>query len=81
MQDRANLLTREDTMLGVCAGLADELGVDPLLPRLLFALALFWNPAAVAIAYLTLGIVLALFRWAFPPRPAGRQDRMDSVLV
>lgn len=76
MQDRANLLTREDTLLGVCAGLADELGVDPLLPRLLFALALFWNPVAVAIAYLTLGVALAAFRWAFPPRRHGRSDTM-----
>lgn len=81
MQDRANLLTREDTLLGVCAGLADELGVDVLLPRLLFALALFWNPAAVAIAYLTLGMALALFRWAFPPRRSGRYGRTDTMLV
>lgn len=70
-----NLLTREDTMLGVCAGIGEELGLDPLLPRLLFALALFWNPLAVIAAYLALGTALALFRWAFPPR------RDDVVLL
>ena len=37
---------------GVCAGIGEELGVDPLLPRLLFALALFWNPAVVVATYL-----------------------------
>lgn len=81
MTDRANLLTREDTLLGVCAGLADELGIDVLLPRLLFALALFWNPVAVAIAYVTLGVALALFRWAFPPHRADHRGRSDTMLV
>lgn len=64
------LFTREDTMLGVCQGLGEELGIPALLPRLAFALALFWNPAAVIATYLSLGVALALFRWAFPPHRA-----------
>lgn len=80
MQTPGNLFTREDTLLGVCAGLADELGVDPLLPRLAFALALFWNPVAVAIAYVTLGVALAVFRWTFPPRNSNG-GRSDTMLV
>ena len=76
-----NLLTREDTLLGVCAGLAEELGVDAMLPRILFALALFWNPVAVVVAYLALGLVLALFRWAFPPRRPSATAGDEVMLV
>jgi phage shock protein C len=61
-----NLFTREDTLLGVCEGLGQELGVPALALRVGFALALFWNPLAVVATYLALGVVLMLFRWAFP---------------
>lgn len=61
-----SLFAREDTMLGVCEGLGQELGVPALLLRIAFAVGLFWNPVAMIVAYLTLGVALALFRWAFP---------------
>ena len=70
MTDHANLLTREDTLLGVCEGLGEELGVPPMLLRVAFAVGLFWNPLAMVVGYLALGAALALFRWAFPPRRA-----------
>lgn len=77
-------LTREDTMLGVCASIGEELGISPLVPRLLFAVALFWNPVAVVVAYLTLGVALAVFRWVFPPQaaaPAEQGRSADVILV
>mgnify|MGYP000155870155 FL=1 len=46
-------------LLGVCAGLADSLDVDPLLIRiavLLLALALFFMP--VVVVYVTAGVLL-----------------------
>lgn len=61
-----NLFTREDTMLGICEGLGEELGVPSNLLRVAFALGLFWNPVAVIATYLALGVALALFRWTFP---------------
>ena len=70
MTDRPSLFAREDTMLGVCEGLGQELGVAPNLLRVAFAIGLFWNPLAMIVAYLALGTALALFRWAFPPRQA-----------
>ncbi|WP_425230973.1 PspC domain-containing protein [Sphingomonas sp.] len=73
----ANLFTREDTLLGVCAGLGEELGINPLLPRVLIALALFWNPVAVIIGYAAAGMALAVFRWAFPLRAASRSPRIE----
>lgn len=71
MTTQANLFTREDTILGVCEGLAQELGVPAMLLRVAFAVGLFWNPLAMVAAYLTLGVALALFRWGFPMRRAG----------
>ena len=68
MTDRPSLLAREDTLLGVCEGLGEELGLAPTLLRVAFAAGLFWNPLAMVVAYLALGIALALFRWALPPR-------------
>ena len=71
MTDRpATVFSREDTMLGVCEGLGQETGLPPLLFRIAFAVGLFWNPLAMIVGYLALGIALALFRWALPPRRA-----------
>ena len=65
-----SLFAREDTMLGVCEGLGQELGVNSNLLRIACALALFWNPMATIVGYVTLGALLALLRWAFPFRAA-----------
>ena len=70
MTDHANLFTREDTMLGVCEGLGQELGLPPTLFRIGFAVGMFWNPLAMIVGYLALGVALALFRWAVPMRRA-----------
>lgn len=84
MTDRPSLFAREDTMLGVCEGLGEELGVPPTLLRIAFAVGLFWNPLAMIAAYLTFGIALALFRRAFPPcraaaaAPAAIRSRGDN---
>ena len=75
MTDQASLFAREDTMLGVCEGLGQELRVPPTLFRVAFAVGLFWNPLAMVVAYLTLGTALALFRRAFPMRPAAAPPR------
>ena len=86
-----SLFAREDTMLGVCEGLGQELGVDSNALRIACALALFWNPTATIVGYVTLGALLALFRWAFPFRAADKvavaatatplhRDNDDAVL-
>ena len=68
MTDQPSLFAREDTLLGVCQGLGEEIGIDPLFPRLAFALGLFFSLEATVVVYLTLGVALALFRWVLPPR-------------
>lgn len=64
------LYAREDTMLGVCEGLGQELGIHANWFRIALLLALFWNPTAVVVGYLAIGVALAAFRWVFPLRPA-----------
>ena len=63
---RPSLFSRDDTFLGVCEGLGQDLGVNPLWFRVAFALALFFQPAWVVGAYLALGAVVAVSRWLFP---------------
>lgn len=62
----ANLLTRDDTFLGVCEALGEDLRIPPILLRLAFAGLLFWNPALSIATYLGLGALVALTRWVAP---------------
>ena len=67
MQDRQpNLFTREDTMFGVCEGLGEDLGFNPLWLRLALTGFLFLNPAAAIGTYLAAGAIVFSLRWLFP---------------
>lgn len=63
-----NLMLRNDTILGVCEGLGQDLGINPNWLRIGFCAPIFWNPALVIGVYLALGVVLAVTRFAFPDR-------------
>jgi phage shock protein C len=70
-ETRTNLILRDDTFLGVCAGLGEDLGFDPNWLRVPLAVCLLWNPAAVIGIYLAAGLVVLLSRLVAPnPRPA-----------
>jgi phage shock protein C len=67
MQDRQpNLFTREDTMFGVCEGLGEDLGINPLWLRLALTGFLFLNPAAAIGTYLAAGAIVFSSHWLFP---------------
>ena len=72
MQDnRGNLFTRNDTMLGVCEALGEDFGFNPQYLRALLAVLLVPFPVQVIAAYVTAGIVIAIARFVFPvPRRA-----------
>ncbi|MEO5972807.1 MAG: PspC domain-containing protein [Sphingomicrobium sp.] len=61
-----NLFFRKDTMLGVCQGLGEEFGFNPIWLRLALAFGVLWNPPAVVGIYLALGAVFAAARWLYP---------------
>jgi phage shock protein PspC (stress-responsive transcriptional regulator) len=69
MQDSdTNLLLRDDTMLGVCQGLGEDFGFNPIWLRMAFGALLLINPIAVVGTYLGLGVLVATSRLAFPAR-------------
>ena len=63
---RQSLIARPHTVLGVCEGIGEDLGFNPLWLRIAFASGIFFAPMLVIAAYLTLGVVVAASRWAFP---------------
>ena len=56
------LFTRDDTMLGICQGLGEDLGFNPNWLRIALAVLLFWNPAAVIGGYLAAGVLVLFVR-------------------
>jgi len=50
--------TSNRMIAGVCAGLADYLGIDPTIVRLLAVLAFFTGFGGIAIVYLIMAIVV-----------------------
>ena len=69
-QTPTNLFARPDTMLGVCEGLGQDLGIHPNLLRIAFGAAIFFAPMAAVAVYLSLGLLVAATRYAFPDLPA-----------
>jgi len=57
-----NLFLRDDTLLGVCQGLGEDFGFNPLWLRILFAAGLIWNPVYDISAYLALGAIVLVSR-------------------
>lgn len=66
MHSSQNVFTRPDTLLGVCQALGEDLGFNPLLLRVAFALPLFFNPNYTVAAYLALGLVVLTLRLLVP---------------
>jgi len=76
------LIARDDTFLGICEGLGEDFGINPLWLRLGFAVSLLWNPVAVIAAYFGAGVVVLVSRLIAPnPRlavAAGPADASDE---
>ena len=65
-----NLILRNDTILGVCEALGQDFGFNPNWLRIAFCAPIYWNPALVVGVYLSLGLLVAASRFAFPDRYA-----------
>jgi phage shock protein C len=76
MQDyQPAIFWREDTLFGVCEALGEDLGFNPLWPRIALALGLLWDPLAMIYAYLGLAVIVLATRLIFPnPRAAVRPE-------
>ena len=74
-----SLPMRPHTVLGVCEGIGEDLGFNPVYLRVAFAGGFYFAPVALVGIYLFLGGAVALARWAYPvptaaalPAPAAR---------
>ena len=70
-----SLIRRQHTVLGVCEGLGEDLGFNPVILRILFAGGVYFAPLAVIGSYFFLGAALALARWAYPVPTASAQPQ------
>jgi phage shock protein PspC (stress-responsive transcriptional regulator) len=64
----ANLLTRDDTMFGICEAIGEDLGFHPNYLRVTLAVMLLWNPVVVVATYLAAGLVVLASRLIWPNR-------------
>ena len=65
-----SLFARDHTFLGVCEGLGEDFGFNPLYLRVAFAVPLIWNPLATLGAYAAVGLVVLASRLLVrEPRP------------
>lgn len=70
-----SLFARDHTILGVCEGLGEDFGFNPVYLRIAFAVPLLLNPLAVIGAYLGAGAIVFVSRLLSPnPRPAVRSE-------
>lgn len=82
-----NLLTRSDTMFGVCQGLGEDLGIHPNVLRVALAGLLFFFPVATIAGYGIAGLLVLMSRYLFPdPRrataeqPAGLAEPQAALI-
>jgi phage shock protein C len=61
-----SLIARDHTLLGICEGLGEDFGFNPLYLRVTFAVGLLWNPLAMIGAYAALGAVVLVSRLLAP---------------
>ena len=65
---------RPHTILGVCEGIGEDFGFNPVWLRILFAVSVLVSPTMAFGAYFGLGIVVLASRLLFPsPKPANAE--------
>lgn len=57
---------RSHTILGVCEGIGEDFGFNPVFLRVPFAATVLWSPVYAVVAYLALGLVVLASRLLSP---------------
>jgi len=71
---------RAHTILGVCEGIGEDFGFNPVLLRIPFAASVLISPTMAIGAYLLLGLVVLASRMLFP-KVKPEQAVADAALV
>ena len=69
---------RSHTILGVCEGLGEDFGFNPMWIRVPLAAAVLWSPLGAIGIYLALGLVVFASRLMFPERKGAVQAEASS---
>jgi phage shock protein PspC (stress-responsive transcriptional regulator) len=65
---RDNIALRNDTLLGVCEGLGEDLGFNPNILRVALASGIMFAPFVMVGIYFALGVLVFVSRTFFPNR-------------
>ena len=57
---------RSHTILGVCEGIGEDFGFNPVFLRIPLAASVIWNPMIAFAVYFALGAIVLLSRLVFP---------------
>lgn len=79
MTAQRSLIRRHHTILGVCEGVGEDFGFNPLFLRIAFAAALFFSPMGAIAAYLGLGLIVLGTRLLVPEPAAEPQLVAESA--
>jgi phage shock protein PspC (stress-responsive transcriptional regulator) len=83
-QNQVALPLKAHTILGVCEGLGEDFGFNPVLLRIPFAVGVLWSPTMTLAAYFVLGAVVFASRLLFPrakPVPAQAAARAPIAAI
>ena len=69
-ENQVALPLRSHTIFGVCDGIGEDFGFNPVLLRVPFAAMVLWSPMIAIGSYLALGLVVLASRLLFPERNA-----------
>ena len=69
-EDQVALPLRSHTIFGVCEGIGEDFGFNPVFLRVPFAAMVLWSPTIAIGSYLALGLVVLASRFLFPERNA-----------
>ena len=69
-ENQVALPLRSHTILGVCEGLGEDFGFNPVFLRIPLAASVIWNPLIAIGTYFALGLVVLVSRLVFPKAKA-----------
>jgi phage shock protein C len=76
---RNSIFTRSDTILGVCQGLGEDLGISPNWFRVALAAVVIVNLEAAIVVYAGLAALVLVSRLAFPNRSEAVTETAPAV--
>lgn len=77
----SSIIARDDTLLGACYAIGEDLGFNPLYLRILFAFGILWSPALAFVAYAALTAVVTLTRWMVPDPVSPETEAQDDPVA